>query len=175
MICPSVKCLEGTCVVGDGGKPCPPQPGQCTTSADCPQVDGCMMCPIQGVVCSTTDCINGACVESLPVCPVVCQVEDAIADGSKCAGIFGYAWHGKACEPIECGCIGINCGGVAKDQASCEQAHKTCKPYDPCAAASCGASCSLCDPGDPSCVEPAVVAACDHTATCASSWSCPPP
>jgi hypothetical protein len=134
------------------------------------------MCPIQGVVCSTTDCVNGACVASLPACPVVCQVEDAVWDGSKCAGVFGYAWNGKSCELIECGCVGINCGGIAKDLATCEQVHKTCKPYDPCAAKGCGETCNLCDPADPSCVEPNVAAVCAQNGRCAStSNGCPLP
>lgn len=38
--------------------------------------------------------------------------------------------------------------------------------YDPCAGKVCGASCTVCDPADPSCVETAVVKSCDAGGSC---------
>ena len=38
--------------------------------------------------------------------------------------------------------------------------------YEPCAGKSCGAACTACDPKDPSCVETAVVKACDPFGAC---------
>ena len=48
--------------------------------------------------------------------------------------------------------------------------------YEPCAGRVCGAACTVCDPGDPSCVETAIVKACDPAGAClaAGTFTCPP-
>ncbi len=49
------------------------------------------------------------------------------------------------------------------------------RPYHPCFFKPCGAPCTLCRPGDPSCVETAVLKTCDAKARCvAAPVSCPP-
>jgi len=41
-------------------------------------------------------------------------------------------------------------------------------PYDPCEGKTCGSSCTLCRPGDGSCVETAVLKVCNKAGTCQS-------
>jgi len=49
-------------------------------------------------------------------------------------------------------------------------------PYEPCAGKACSAACTECAPGDPGCVETAVVKACDADGNCAAAgtFSCQP-
>lgn len=47
--------------------------------------------------------------------------------------------------------------------------------YQPCAGKNVGASCTLCDPADATCVETAVLKACDATGACTSGVTVVPP
>jgi hypothetical protein len=46
---------------------------------------------------------------------------------------------------------------------------KACGGYQPCAGKACGDACTICEPGDKSCVETAVVKACDRSGACVAT------
>jgi hypothetical protein len=60
------------------------------------------------------------------------------------------------------------CGGGAVDAGPA--------PYQPCGGKSCGDTCRVCPPGDPSCFETAVVKLCQPDGACSASMpTCAPP
>src|SRR5688572_12171261 len=68
----------------------------------------------------------------------------------------------------KCGSSAAQCGGGAVDAGPA--------PYQPCAGKTCGASCSLCAPNDPNCVETAVLKFCHSDGTCKDTApACIPP
>lgn len=87
-------------------------PVECTSDADCPQIDACPPCPEGGTSCPTSVCMNGQC---------------------------DVAWPG-------------------------------CGNYDPCVGKLCGEGCSVCDPADPNCAQPAVMMYCDQTGACGMNF-----
>jgi hypothetical protein len=53
---------------------------------------------------------------------------------------------------------------------------KLCGGYQPCAGKGCGDACTICEPGDPACSEPAGAKACDRSNACvAATPDCTPP
>src|SRR5258706_227333 len=46
---------------------------------------------------------------------------------------------------------------------------KLCGGYQACAGKTCGDTCTICDPADPSCIETAVLKACDRSNACVTS------
>jgi len=56
---------------------------------------------------------------------------------------------------------------AASPRGGCGDGH----PYDPCAAKACGAACTACAPDDRSCLETAVVKACDPAGACVAQGS----
>jgi hypothetical protein len=53
---------------------------------------------------------------------------------------------------------------------------KLCGGYQPCAGKGCGDACTLCEPGDPACTEPAGAKSCDRDGACEPTTpDCTPP
>lgn len=81
-------------------------------------------------------------------------------------------------DPIEAG-IGADTGTPRPiaDAAPAEAATDA-GGYVPCASKACGASCTICPPGDPMCFETAVIKHCDQNGECNAGpppAACPPP
>lgn len=74
------------------------------------------------------------------------------------------------CDPADTDCgetaVLKTCDDSGECVAQSEGASCTSPPYDPCAGKQCGDACTVCDPGDPNCVETAVLKTCGSDGTC---------
>ena len=129
----------------------------CTTVDECVQPESCALCADGTTSCPTTDCVQGQCVATWPDCPAAeCTVpEDCPAIGAPC----------QVCPDGSSACPTSDCVN-----GQCVGSFPSCPGYDPCAGKLCGEPCTICDPADPNCVQPAVEMYCDDLAQCTMNF-----
>ena len=97
-----------------------------------------------------------------------CTVTSAAAVPECCSASTHLRCQIEGCT----GSVPGSCRGTFEPQVG----SKLCGGYQPCAGKQCGDACTLCEPGDPSCVEDAVLKRCDRTNACvATTPDCRPP
>ncbi len=108
----------------------------------------------EGRFCRKDDCDQeGTCADR----PVAC----ALPERAPVCGCDGRTYE-NACEAQRA-------GTNPRYEGACRA------PYEPCAAKACGATCRLCDPMDPECIETAVVKFCQADGSCSPrAPTCPP-
>lgn len=55
-----------------------------------------------------------------------CPAQDAQDDGTDCTTVIGYAFDGKRCFPITCGCTGADCGDLGATETACQARFGAC-------------------------------------------------
>ncbi len=143
----------------DAGGRCQPQFPNCGGGSEC-QSDGdcavpavCQLCPDGSCAGPIGQCVGGE-----------CQVQWDTCDGSSCSVDADCPAVRAPCE--QCANGTASCPESRCEAGQCVTEWSGCSGWDPCTGKACGADCTLCDPKDPTCVEPAVVNQCDAAGRC---------
>jgi hypothetical protein len=146
-------------------------------------------------------CLGKACGDACTLCPPgkpncvetavlkQCNAEGKCSpEGAVCGGAGPYApCGGKACgdtcqvcPPGDPNCVEPAVLKFCHADGSCQPTTPACvpppPPYDPCEGKACGAACKACPPGDPDCVETAVLKFCHADGGCKPTKpACAPP
>jgi hypothetical protein len=116
---------------------------------------------------------KGKCSASAPTCggaPPAYQPCAGKACGASCT----------VCPPGDPNCFETAVLKECSATGACNATPAVCSPppppYNPCAGKACGASCTICPPGDPTCLETAVLKECSATGACSATPAvCAPP
>ena len=129
-------------------------PGTCSSDSECASDTGpCQICPDGSYACPKSQCVNGQCVGSFQGC-----------SGGGCKTDAECPAVRAPCQ--QCPDGSVSCPSSKCVNGSCVSGFPGCSGYQPCAGKTCGASCSQCDPKDPTCSETAVLKYCDASGTC---------
>lgn len=63
---------------------------------------------------------------SFPAAVAPCAAMDAQSSGDDCTSIDGYAYDGRICAPVVCGCLGADCEALFPSIEACDVAHAAC-------------------------------------------------
>lgn len=58
--------------------------------------------------------------------PATCAAMDAKSSGDECTSIDGYAYDGRICVPVVCGCVGLECQRLFPTIDACDRAYAGC-------------------------------------------------
>jgi hypothetical protein len=155
--------------------------------------ESCTVCAPGDVSCVETDEVKNC--DSTGTCsggPVTCSIEAGVGVVLPDCGSLGVSVGGncmvtssaavpECCDAwaqLRCvveGCTG-SVPGFCRGTFQPQVGSKLCGGYQPCAGKQCGDACTLCEPGDPSCSEDAVLKTCDRSNACvATTPDCTPP
>jgi hypothetical protein len=56
-----------------------------------------------------------------------CAPQDATDDGTDCIETVGYAWTGRECVAVVCGCAGSDCSMITAERDGCEKRYASCR------------------------------------------------
>lgn len=70
---------------------------------------------------------DGAGAAGASTAPVdACAAMDAKSSGDDCTSIDGYAYDGRICASVVCGCVGADCERIFPSLDACDQAYAGC-------------------------------------------------
>ncbi len=151
-----VRYCDSSGLCGDAFPRCD-APVDCTTDADCPQVEACAPCPEGGNSCPTSVCIDGQCVVSW----------DGCGQYDPCAGkVCGEEC--TVCDPTDPDCVQPTVLMYCDQNGACGMNFPSCDPGQCTSDADCpqmGAPCTPCPGGGMSCPSVACV-----NGACVGSW-----